>query len=91
MLRFLNYNHQVIKNNVLICDFEADGFRLPTLEEWDFVAKGGGKKEAIPIIDREWYNANSKGSIHDVATKKSNILEIYDNYLYLHGRDFINV
>lgn len=60
-------------------------YRLPTREEWMFVAKGGrinkadrsfsGGEEISPVA---WYTKNSGGSPHPVGLLKPNELDIYD-------------
>lgn len=59
-------------------------FRLPTKSEWQFAAKGGIKSEGYTysgsnnIADVAWYSSNSGNSLHDVALKSSNELQIFD-------------
>jgi formylglycine-generating enzyme required for sulfatase activity len=37
-------------DNYVTCDFEADGYRLPTLAEWIYAAMGGNK--VLPLMSR---------------------------------------
>ena len=66
------------------CDRTADGYRLPTENEWEFAARGGSSSQGYKyagsndINEVGWYNRNSKGTIHDVGMKRSNELGIYD-------------
>ena len=59
----------------------ANGYRLPTVEEWKYAAKGGqyytyaGSNE---IDEVAWYNGNSNDKTHPVAQKKANGYGLYD-------------
>jgi len=58
--------------------------RLPEENEWEYAAQGGrknGKHEysgSNTIDGVAWYDGNSEGKTHEVATKKPNELGIYD-------------
>ncbi len=59
-------------------------FRLPTENEWEVAARGGIKdinasySGSMYIDDVAWYWSNSEGRKHNVATKNSNELGLYD-------------
>ncbi len=61
-------------------------YRLPTESEWEYAAGGGSKdrtKWAGTDIESEvskyaWYDSNSNGQTHEVATKFPNSLGLYD-------------
>ena len=59
----------------------ASGFRLPTVEEWQYAARGGENYEYSGSNNRDevsWYYENSNGMTHDVAKKKPNGYGLYD-------------
>lgn len=58
-----------------------NGYRLPTVEEWQYAAKGGQefKYSGSDNIDEVgWYSENSEGKTHPVAQKASNGYGLYD-------------
>ena len=62
-------------------DEKANGYRLPTVEEWQYAAKGGQefKYSGSDNIDEvAWYKDNSGEKTHPVAQKKPNGYGLYD-------------
>ena len=62
-------------------DIFADGYRLPTEEEWVYAAKGGEVYDYSGSYDIDkvaWYEGNSNDVVHPVAQKNSNGYGLYD-------------
>ena len=68
-------------NKNFTCDTTATGYRLPTVEEWQYAAKGGQnyKYSGSSNLDEVgWYTDNSGRKTHPVAQKKPNGYDLYD-------------
>lgn len=62
-------------------NLSADGYRLPTEEEWKYAAKGGQSYKYAGSNDLDevgWYEDNSGDMTHPVAQKKTNGYGLYD-------------
>jgi len=82
-------------SGIIICDFYADGYRLPTEAEWEYACRAGTSSDfhtgdmtycQTSPLDSSlnlsgWYGGNSNSTLHHVGSKEPNTYGIYD----MHG------
>ncbi len=77
---YVPHQGKIIQNKIVL-NMDADGFRLPTMDEWDVAIRGGEKCTYSGGEDLDsvaWTDCNSGKKVHEVAQLKPNGFGIYD-------------
>lgn len=75
------HHQESLEGRIIKQNLYANGFRLPTEEEWKYAARGGEDFKfagSYDIGEVAWFVRNSNDKTHEVGKKKANGYGLYD-------------
>lgn len=68
-----------VDGETVVCNWEADGYRLPTEAEWQYACKAGTTGYRYGELNEiAWYRENAEGAVREVGRKQPNAWGLYD-------------